>query len=206
MQRRFHRSLLHREPVVVAEMPRPSKNEERPPLTSTLSEDEFRRWYWTLAELQPFARELGVSATGLKPDVADRIAAKLGGRPQPPRVVRKPSGPQLTGELTRDTVIPVGQKSTRELRRFFETEIGPGFRYNGHMRAFLAAGNATLGDAVDHWHATKKLPLPKQSDSLEFNRFTKAWHTANPNGTIAESRKAWADYRALPVDKRPPIE
>ena len=36
----------------------------RPSLDETLHEQDFRRWYWTMAELQPFARSLGVRAAG----------------------------------------------------------------------------------------------------------------------------------------------
>lgn len=179
---------------------------DRPELTADLTESEFRRWYWTLAELQPFARSLGVSATGVKPDVADRIAAALGGReiPTPPRRKRS-TGPQLRGPLDRSTIIPEGQRSTKVLREFFEAEIGPSFRFNGHMRPFLAAGGATLGEAIDHWYRTVGTELPPQSASLEFNRFTRAWHAANPDGTADACRAAWLAHRSLPVDERPPI-
>jgi hypothetical protein len=70
------------------------------------------------------------------------------------------------------------------------------------MRAFLLAGGATLGDAIRHWYATLGTPLPSQSESLEFNRFTREWHAAHPAGTASECRAAWAVHRALPVDQR----
>jgi hypothetical protein len=175
-------------------------------LTAELTEAEFGRWYWTLAELQAFARSVGVRATGRKSEVTDRIAAHLGGRDQPDAEPRPPATPQLTGELRADTVIPHGQKSTRHLREFFDAEIGPSFRFDGHMRPFLADANgATLGDAIDHWHATRGLPLPTQSPSLEFNAFTKEWHRHHPTGTTTACRAAWQRYRRLPVDQRPAV-
>ena len=175
-------------------------------LTEELAEAEFVRWYWTLAELQAFARSVGVRATGRKLEVSARIAAHLGGRSQPRATPRPKATPQLTGELCADTVIPHGQKSTRHLREFFEAEIGPSFRFDGHMRPFLADPNgATLGDAIDHWHATRGVPLPRQSSSLEFNAFTKEWHRHHPAGTTTACRAAWQRYRALPVDQRPAV-
>lgn len=179
---------------------------ERPPLTEELSEAEFGRWYWTLAELQTFARSVGVRATGRKPEVAARIAAHLGGREQPRATPRQRATPQLTGQLTRDTVIPPGQKSTRHLREFFETEIGSSFRFDGHMRPFLAnSEGATLGDAIDYWFATRGVPMPTQPASLEFNAFTKEWHRHHPQGSASACRAAWQRYRALPVDQRPAV-
>ncbi|MCB1027445.1 MAG: SAP domain-containing protein [Microthrixaceae bacterium] len=179
---------------------------DRPELSSAMSESEFGRWYWTMAELQPFARAFGLSASGPKAELAGRIAAHLAGRPERPstRSARPPSA-QLTGELSRSTPIPKGQRSTSHLRAFFTDEVGPSFRFNGHMRAFLAAGAGTLGDAVDHWYATVGTELPRQSTSLEFNRFTRLWHRSHPDGSAEECRKAWSTYRALPVDQRPPI-
>ena len=177
----------------------------RPALTPNLTEREFRRWYWTMAELQPFARSIGVRAAGPKMELTDRIAAQLGGRKPHPSQPRSRSGPQLSGSLSRDTEIPSGQRSTREIRSFFETEIGQSFRFNGHMRAFLLQGGSTLGEAVDHWYRTSGTPLPKQSASLEFNGFTRKWHVAHPEGTATQCRAAWNRYRSLPVDQRPDI-
>lgn len=177
---------------------------DRPRLGESLDEHEFSRWYWTMSELQPFARHLGVSAAGPKAELSERIAAKLGGRPQPSKRKPRPQGPQLSGPLTRSTQIPEGQRSSDALRTFFETEIGSRFTFNGHMRSFVLAGGATLGDAIDHWHRTIGTPLPAQSESLEFNHFTRAWHESNPGGATTECRQAWARHRALPADQRPP--
>ncbi|MEL6981342.1 MAG: DUF6434 domain-containing protein [Actinomycetota bacterium] len=182
----------------------PDPEPARPDLTLALTEDEFRRWYWTLAELQSFARSVGVSASGRKADVTDRLAATLGGRAQP-RATRRSTTDGITEPLTPDTMIPPNQRSTGQLRHYFEDAIGPSFRFNGHMRALLADGGVTLADAVDHWYATLGTELPTQSESLEFNRFTKAWHRANPDGSPGAARAAWARYRALPSDQRPPI-
>ena len=176
----------------------------RPPLDPGLSEGELRRWYWTLDELRSFARSIGVSASGRKAEVIDRIAAKLSGRPEP-EVTRASTTDRISEPLTATTVVPPGQRSTQNLRRYFEKEIGPSFRFNGHMRALLAQGGVTLSEAVEFWHQTVGTELPEQSESLEFNRFTKAWHAAHPYRSADEARAAWQRYRALPVDQRPPI-
>ncbi|MGE0323714.1 MAG: DUF6434 domain-containing protein [Polyangiaceae bacterium] len=176
----------------------------RPRLSRSLREQDFRRWYWTLEELRRFARTLGVSASGPKADVAERIAAALSGRRQPASV-RSATADQLCGALSPSTLIPPNQRATQELRRYFEAKIGKSFRFNGHMRALLGRGNVTLEEAVAFWHATVNTELPPQSESLEFNRFTKAWHRAHPDGTPGEARAAWLRYRALPADERPPV-
>ena len=159
-----------------------------------------------MAELQPFARELGVSASGPKAALIDRIAAALDGRPTPAIRSRTPRAASLPEPLTTATVIPDGQRSTQQLRAFFVDEIGPGFAFDGHMRGFVAGNaGATLGDAIDHWHATRGAELPEQSASLEFNRFTKEWHREHPDRTAAQARAAWQRYRSTPVDQRPAV-
>ena len=136
----------------------------RPAATPNLTEDEFRRWYWTLAELRSLARTLGVSPSGRKAEVTERIAATLAGRSVPP------TAPASTGDRIEEPL-----------------------------------GGVTLAEAVEHWHRTLGAELPEQSESLEFNRFTKAWHRANPGGTAGESRQAWKRHRSLPRDQRPPV-
>lgn len=178
----------------------------RPVLSASLAEDEFRRWYWTMAELQPFARSVGLRAAGPKAALIERIAAQLGGREQPVEPSSPgPAAAPIAGDLSLTTELPAGQRATQALRDFFEREIGATFRFNGHMRAFLKGGGVTLGDAVRHWYETQGEPLPTQSKSLEFNAFTKAWHAVQVDGTAADCRQAWERYRALPVDKRPSI-
>lgn len=165
------------------------------------------RWYWAMAELQPFARTLGLRAAGPKAELIERIAARLAGREHTDKPHRRPpTPPPMTRPLTASTLIPEGQRSTELLRAFFESEIGPSFTFNGHIRAFLLTGGATLRDAVEHWYRTVGTALPTQSESLEFNQFTQAWHAAHPEGTTTQCRQAWREHRALPLDQRPPVE
>ncbi len=180
-------------------------NPERPELHSGLRESEFSRWYWTMAELQPFARSLGLSASGRKQLVSSRIACCLSGLPQPEEEPLPKTTDSLPANLDLETVIPTGQRSTQALRQFFAGYIGDSFSFNGHMRHFLRdSDGATLADAIEHWYDTRGLELPQQSASLEFNAFTKEWHQVNTAGTATEARVAWHRFRSLPVDQRPP--
>ncbi len=184
----------------------PSATESRPELNEQLSGAEFRRWYWLKSELTEFVRQAGLSASGTKPELADRIEAFLDGAPVPSPLPKpsKPSAGPLPEPLTAQTVIPEGQKASQQLRGFFESEIGKSFRYDIFMRTFLANNpGKTLGDAVEHWHATRDAPKPETLESLELVRFTKAWHLAHPHGTVKQCRAAWKVHRSLPVDQRP---
>ena len=175
--------------------------EQRPALVTTISEHEFRRWYWLRDELAAFARALGLSASGGKHELANRIADALGGR-QVAEPERRSAGQQLTAPVTAQTVIPVGQRSSQVLREFFRAHVGPTFRFDGAMREFIAAGGATLGDAIEHWYATRDAAPKPITSQFELNRFTRQWHEDHPGGTRDELMAAWWAYRALPVDAR----
>ena len=177
--------------------------ENRPDPGPELTGTELQRWYWTKAELTDLARTLGVSTSGSKIELTDRLAATLDGLPLPAsQMPRKHRSRQLAGPVSRDTVIPEGQRSSQVLRTFFETEIGSSFRFDRAMREFIANNaGATLGEAVDHWHATrgKEYEIEPQ---FELNRFTRRWYAENPGGTRQQLDEAWQRYRSLPRDAR----
>jgi hypothetical protein len=102
-------------------------------------------------------------------------------------------------------VIPPGQRSSHVLREFFTAEVGPSFRFDAAMRDFVANGaGKTLGDAVDHWWASRDRDAPPIGPQFELNRFTREWWRANPGGTRDELRAAWLAYRNQPADLREP--
>ena len=182
--------------------------EQRPPLTSALSGAELLRWYWLKEELIAAARALGVSPGGGKRELTARLAAALDGVPMPAPAVGPVAGGRsgvrpLSGPLTRESVIPRGQRCTEHLRRFLVAEVGPGFRFDAAMRRFVAEGaGRTLGEAVDHWHATRSEPRGEIAPQFELNRFIRDWHRAHPDGRRSDALAAWRAHRALPVDGR----
>ena len=172
----------------------------RPPLDGSLSGAELRRWYWTRAELAALARRLGVPAGGGKLELTDRLAAALDGLPlPPPAAARPPAAAALPEPLTPRTVLPAGQRCTEQLRRYLRAEIGPAFRFDAAMRAFVAGGaGRTLAELVEHWHRTRAEGLTEIAPQFELNRFLREWRAAHPGGTHPEALAAWRDHRARP--------
>ncbi|MFF2791103.1 DUF6434 domain-containing protein [Streptomyces sp. NPDC058049] len=180
--------------------------ESRPSLTAALTGAELLRWYWTLAELSPLAREMGLPAGGGKAAVTARLAAALDGLPAPVA----PAGPaprragrQLAAPVTGATVIPPGQRCSQVLRAYFVREIGPGFHFDAFMRDYVAGhAGRTLAEAVAHWHATRARAAEPQEvgAQFEFNRFLRAWHAQHPDGARAEALAAWRAHRDRPRD------
>ena len=177
--------------------------ETRPPVTAVRSGAELRRWYWLRAELQELAATLGVSRSGGKEELLLRVAAVLDSEPVPAPAPRRPAARQLGAPVGPGTVIPAGQRCSQVLRHFFTEEIGPAFRFDEHMRDFIAHGEGrTLAEAVEHWHRTRDLPSGEIGRQFEYNRFTRAWFAAHPGGTREECLEAWWQHRGLPADRR----
>lgn len=177
----------------------------RPDLVATLTPEEFDRWYWTCADLRTFCRAEGLPVGGVKGDLVDRVRACLAGAPAPPprRPRRPPAGP-LPEPVDDRSVLPPGQRATRQLRTYLEQRVGAAFRVDQHVRDFLEhQDGATVGDLVAHWEATRGRPAPGPAAQFEYNRFSVAWHESHPGGTAAACRAAWREHRSLPVDERP---
>ena len=180
--------------------------ETRPVLSAALTGAELTRWYWTLAELTALARTLGVPRGGGKAALTDRLAAALDGAAPAAPVRRAPAGRQLTAPVSDGTVIPPGQRCSQLLREHFRQRIGPGFAFDGFMRAFIAAGaGRTLGDAVAHWYATRaeaarQRPIGAQ---FELNAFLRQWRIDHPGGARREAMAAWERHRSRPREVGP---
>ncbi|GAC80122.1 hypothetical protein SAMN04488550_1749 [Gordonia malaquae] len=173
----------------------------RPDLSPALTGTELRRWYWLKDELADFARALGVRTTGGKQVLTARIAAHLDGIDfSEPAAARRASGRQLSGLLTAETTIPPGQRCSQHVRAWLSDQVGAAFRFDEPMRAFFASadGSTTLADAVAHWHATRDLGPREIGEQFEYNRFTRAWHEANPDGDRTALLAAWHEHRRRP--------
>lgn len=179
--------------------------ENRPALTTDLTSAELLRWYWLKDELADLARRLGIRASGGKELLTQRIAAKIDGIPfAEPQPSRRTSSAQLVGPLTSATVIPEGQRCSQVVRAWFFGQVGASFGFDAEMRAFFADtdGTQTMQDALDHYRATRDQGTKSIDGQFEFNRFTRAWHEANPTGNRDDLIQAWKEYRELPVDQR----
>jgi len=180
-------------------------DEERPPLTESLTGAELLRWYWLKDELADFARRLGIRSTGGKEVLTRRIAARLDGiafvESQPSR---RASAVQLAGPVTADTVIPVGQRCSQVVRAWFVEQVGASFGFDAAMRDFFAHsdGTQTMQDALLHYRATRDRARKSIDAQFEYNRFTRAWYEANPEGAREDLLRAWQSYRSQPVGRR----
>lgn len=163
------------------------------------------RWYWLKVELETFAREIAVSATGNKTLLTARIGAALAGREfEEPTLTRRTQGKQLSAPLSHTTLIPVGQRSSQVVRAWMLEKIGSSFHFDAEMRDFFARsdGTKTMQDALDHFHATRDQGSKSIDNQFEYNRFTRDWHKKYPDGSRDELLADWRAYRDTPIDRR----
>lgn len=179
----------------------------RPKLTKHTSIQSFKNYYWLKTELQTFCRENGISVTGSKPEIADRIEAflKTGEIKSP---IRKPNvkrNIQLLEELSLDTVITENHRCSQSVRAFFKTVI-PKFHFSTYIQNYFKNNiGKTYRDVVDAWYEEeerKKAPTytKKIAPQFEYNQFTRDFFAdpKNRGKSRTDAIEAWKKIRKLP--------
>ena len=182
--------------------------EERPARASIESGNELRRWYWRKDELVAHARDLGLKTTGAKFEILDRIAHFLdtGERSQPNETPKKPQSrfDWHKEKLSHQTVITDSYKNTQNVRRFFQSELGPDFRFNIAFMEWMKDNiGRNLSDACEAYSAIKtEADRPgfktKIKSHNQFNQYTRDFLEDNPELGMADVRRAWSLKIKLP--------
>lgn len=179
----------------------------RPSLNKDLNVDVFRDFYWLKEELQTFCRENGISASGSKLEITDRIAIFLetGKIHNPMR--RRSSSPKENQieELSLDTVITENHRCSQVVRAFFKSVI-PKFHFSTYIQNYFKESvGKTYRDAVDAWYEEeerKKDPsYQKQIGAqFEYNQFTRDYFSdpRNKDKNREDAIEAWNAIKVLP--------
>lgn len=174
---------------------------DRPELTTSITVEDFRDYYWLKAELLDFCRQQRLPTSGSKQSVTERIAHFLQtGEVLPIKSRSSSRSSQAMPEtFTPENVIGSGWRCSQALRAFFEAEIGPSFHYNKVMRDFIKnEAGKTLQKAIEAWEADKQNPAPMTEiePQFEYMRHMRAYFRENPEGTRAEALKAWHEKKS----------
>lgn len=179
----------------------------RPTLTKDIDIQSFKEFYWLKAELQTFCREHGISASGSKVEIAERIQIYLetGEIKKPVRNTRVNKKMEHTGELSLDTVITENHRCSQDVRHFFKS-ILPKFHFSTYIQDYFKNNiGKTYRDAVAAWQEEeerKKSPAyeRKIGSQFEYNQFIRDFY-ADPNNkgrSRAEAIDAWKEIKKLP--------
>src|SRR5699024_12398050 len=122
--------------------------------TRDLNVDDFRNFYWLKEELQTFCRGNGISASGSKIEISDRIVVFLEtGKIQKPMRKRNTSTKTVKlEELSLDTVITEKHRCSQVVRAFFKSVI-PKFHFSTYIQNYFKENEGkTYKNVLDVWY------------------------------------------------------
>ena len=182
--------------------------ENRPPIDTITTGAELRRWYWLKSDLVGRARDLGVVSSGQKFAVLERLAHFLdtGEKARPQRIKAASAFDWHAEPLDDATVLTDSYRNSQNVRRYFKSRVGEGFKFNIEFMAWLKANTGrTLGEACEEYRAMKAREAApgfesKIADHNQFNQYTRDFLADNPDAGMDAVRKYWALKSALPSD------
>lgn len=180
----------------------------RPPLTKSISLEDFQNYYWLKAELQIFCREYDLPASGSKIEVSGRISHYLTtGKVLKNSSHQKVSKASLSNkDLSLQTIITENHRCSEDVRAFFKEKIGENFRFTVALQKFFKENiGKTYEDAITFWYEEnerKKDPTYKTTigTQFEYNRFTRDFFE-DPNNkgkSKADVIAAWNEIKVKP--------
>lgn len=178
----------------------------RPLLTKDIPLDDFLHYYWLKEELQQFCRAHGLSASGSKIDITNRIHVYLqtGEILKPVRSRSMKQSPTDTN-LSLDTIILEGHRCSQHVRHFFKQHI-PNFHFSTYIQQYFKDNiGKTYQDVVNAWHEEQqKLKDPTYKKQLapqfEYNQFIRDFFSdpANQGQTKHDAITAWNMIKSQP--------
>ncbi len=182
--------------------------DKRPPLNKQISVKDFKDFYWLKEELLTFCRSEGLPLKGSKIELANAIVLYLEtGKKSKNIVIKTTSSFDWAKEvLTLDTIITDNYKNAENVRAFFVTQLGKGFKFNVQFMNWMKANvGATLADAVKAWQdiqtANKNNTAPKDiAPQFEYNTYIRDFLADNPTLSRAEAIAFWKIKRSMRGD------
>ena len=178
----------------------------RPNLTKDSSVQSFKDFYWLKEELQSFCRENGISASGSKIEISDRIETFLR-TGEIKKSIRKSSNKKVEtqADLSLNTVITERHRCSQDVRAFFKTAI-PKFHFSTHIQNYFKNNvGKTYRDVVDAWYEEeerKKDPSYKKNiaPQFEYNQFIRDFFAdpKNQGKSRGEAIESWNEIKKLP--------
>lgn len=179
----------------------------RPELTNNISVQAFKDFYWLKEELQLYCRENGISTTGSKIEISDRIEMFLrtGEIKKPMRKSKVKRKPQTQGKLSLDTRITEDHRCSQDVRVFFKTAINAKFHFSTYIQNYMRNNvGKTYRDVVNAWHEEERKKAPtykrKVAPQFEYNQFTRDFFADPKNNGKGrkEAIEAWNTIKKIP--------
>lgn len=185
--------------------------DRRPELTKNTSITDFRDFYWLKEELVHFCKSAGLSTSGGKIQISERIEDYIQTGDIELKIAPKKIKPLSTfdwnnEQLTLDTIITDNYKNTENVRTFFTKEIGNHFKFNVKFMEWMKSHSGqTLGDSIEIWNRirtdNKTSTLPKKiAPQFEYNTYIRDFLADNPSIQRDIGIKLWKIKKSLRGD------
>lgn len=171
----------------------------RPSLTTDLTSKEFKEYYFLKEELKDFCRSNRLKVSGSKNDLEKRICYFL----ETGKVLNESKANQVktedSGEISLDSIIGENFKCSEDKRKFFEEEIGKGFRFKVKFQKWLKANpDKTYKDAIDAYLEIKNSKEKSKIDGqFQYNQYIRDFFENNDNKTLEDAIKCWKYKKSL---------
>ena len=182
----------------------------RPNLTKEININDFKDFYWLKSELMNFCQEIGISSSGGKIEIANRITEYLETGKAPKTKTKKTKKlPQPTHPITKETIIGIEYRSYKEKKEFFQSVIGNNFTFTVHLLDYFKqnAGKKTYSDVIKEWHKEQELKkdpnfVKEIAPQFEYNIYIREFLNDNPDKSKNDAIKYWKIKRAKRGDNK----
>ena len=172
----------------------------RPSLTKDLKSEDFKEYYFLKEELKEFCRANGLKVNGSKSELEERIIHYLDTgkslEPQKVKIAPKNSSHEM---ISLESRIGENFKCSEDKRKFFEKEIGKGFKFKVKFQKWLKANpNKTYEDAINAYfeiqNSNEKTKIDKQ---FQYNQYIRDFFEDNDDKTLKEAIECWKYKKSL---------
>ena len=173
---------------------------ERPVLDKNLDSKTFRDFYYLKEELVDFCRKNGLSVSGGKIELTDRIAYFLDTGEALPALTVKKKTPSVS-DITEDTKIEADFVCSEKHRAFFKEHIGNSFSFNVAFQKWLKSNTGkTYKEAISAYYQIledKKKSKTKIDRQFEYNTYIRDFFADNQGKTLEDAIKCWKYKKQL---------
>lgn len=173
---------------------------QRPTLSKDLDTRTFRDYYYLKEELMDFCRENGLSASGGKIELTDRIAVFLDtGEKQTVKTARKRAA--VISDIHEDTQIESDFVCSEKHRAFFKEQIGGSFSFNVAFQKWLKSNaGKTYKEAICAYYQIledKKKGKTSIDRQFEYNTYVRDFFADNKGATLEQAIRCWKYKKQL---------
>ncbi len=185
-------------------------DKERPTLDKKISIKDFKDFYWLKVELVDFCRKIGISSSGGKNEIANRISEYLEtGKTTKKTTIKKTKLPKATQPITKHTILGIEYRTYQEKKEFLQSVIGKQFHFTVHLLDYFKknASKKTYSDLINEWYKEQKLKkdpnfVKEIAPQFEYNTYIRDFMKANPNKTRNDAIKYWKIKKSKPGNNK----